>query len=254
MKLVRFKARLAFAAIPILGFLLPKADKMIANSDKYTDQELYNYGYHLVHFLQKLFSTKTIYSGIENLPKDCGYVMYSNHQGKYDALGIILAHKQPISILWDIRSAKHLLTRQVSKLLKCEVIDTSQKQNFIPSMQRVAEEAKKGKPYLVFPEGGYTDNKNNLQEFQTGCFMISTLAHTPVVPVVIYDAYKSMDGNKIFGRVTTQVHFLRPIMYEEYQSMNRKSLCALVKERIQEKLDELNGVERPAEAVAADQE
>lgn len=247
MKLVRFKARLGFAAIPILGVLLPKADRLIAHSEEHTEQELYDYAFHLVNFLRKLFSTKTIYTGLENLPKDCGYVMYSNHQGKYDALGIILAHKKPISILWDIRSAKQPLTKQVSKLLKCEVIDTSQKQNFIPSMQHVAEVAKSGKPYLVFPEGGYTDNKNNLQDFQTGCFMISTLAHTPVVPVVLYDSYKSMDGNKIFGRVTTQVHFLKPIMYEEYQSMNRKSLCALVKERIQEKLDELNGVEHKEE-------
>lgn len=36
-----------------------------------------------------------------------------------------------------------------------------------------------------------------------------------MVPVVIYDSWRSMDTNT-FEKVRTQVHFLPPIPYEEY--------------------------------------
>ena len=218
---------------------LLKANKIIRENKK-SDQEKYDFAYGMVDFVRSAFSTKTEYYGLENIPSDGGYIMYSNHQGKYDALGIILAIKKPFSILWDIRSAKQPITKQVSMLLNCEVIDTSQKQNFIPSMKRVAENAKKGRPYLIFPEGAYKDNKNNLQKFQTGCFITSVMSETPVVPVVIYDSYKSMNTNKVFGRVRTQVHFLEPITFNQYKSLGRKGLAILIKERMQQKLDEIS--------------
>lgn len=218
-------------------YLLP-ANKII-REDKISDQEKYNFAYGMVNFVRRAFSTKTNYYGLENIPSDGRFVMYSNHQGKYDALGIILAIKKPFSILWDIKSAKQLITKQVSILLKCEVIDKSQKQNFIPVIERMAKNVQDGRPYLIFPEGNYTNNKNNLQDFHTGCFMTSIISKAPVVPVVIYDSYKSMNTNQIFGAVRTQVHFLEPITYDQYESIGRKGLAVLVKERMQQKLDEI---------------
>ena len=61
---------------------------------------------------------------------------------------------------------------------------------------------------------------------------------TPIVPVTIIDSWKGLNGNSL-KKVTTQVHYLEPIMYEEYKDMNRKEVCDLVKSRIQAKLDEV---------------
>jgi 1-acyl-sn-glycerol-3-phosphate acyltransferase len=47
-----------------------------------------------------------------------------------------------------------------------------------------------------------------------------------------------MDTNQL-GWAKTQVHFLEPIFYEEYGTMNRKELAVLVKGRIEAKLQEL---------------
>ena len=85
----------------------------------------------------------------------------------------------------------------------------------IGALKTIAERVKDGKPYLIFPEGGYTDNKNELQEFKSGCFSCSLKSKTPMVPVVIYDSWRSMDTNT-FEKVRTQVYFLPPIPYEEY--------------------------------------
>ena len=41
-----------------------------------------------------------------------------------------------------------------------------------------------------------------------------------------------------FGKVTTQVHFLEPIPYEEYQGMKTFEIAALVKSRIEAVIEE----------------
>ena len=59
-----------------------------------------------------------------------------------------------------------------------------------------------------------------------------------MVPVVIYDSWRSMDTNT-FEKVRTQVYFLPPIPYEEYKDMNSVEVANLVQTRIQTKMDEL---------------
>lgn len=42
----------------------------------------------------------------------------------------------------------------------------------------------------------------------------------------------------ITGPITTGVHFLKPIFYEEYKDMNTREIAELVKKRIAEKIEE----------------
>ena len=61
---------------------------------------------------------------------------------------------------------------------------------------------------------------------------------TPIVPVVLLDAYKAMNSSQV-GTVTVQVHFLEPIPYEEYKDMKTNQIAAMVRERIQKKIEAL---------------
>ncbi len=240
MKQLRFVVGVAKGIIPMVLYHVPKANIMIRLPKFFTDEQRYKAAIGIVHLERRMALTTTNAYGLENLPKTGGYIMYSNHQGKYDALGILASHERPISILWDYRSARHIVAKQVSRLLSCEIIDNKSGANFIPVMQNIAKKTQEGKPYLIFPEGKYEDNKNSLQDFQTGCFMASVLAKTPIVPVVLYDSYKAMDTNDLIHHVITQVHYLKPIYYEEYKDMNRKALSTYIKDIIQQKLDELD--------------
>ena len=85
---------------------------------------------------------------------------------------------------------------------------------------------------------GYTDNKNNLLEFHTGSFKIPLKAKCPIIPIAIYDSYKPFTINSI-KRVTTQVHYLEPIYYEQYAGMSTREICDLVYNRINDKLNEI---------------
>ena len=198
--------------------------------------------------LRKFALTETEIFGEENLPKEGGYIMYSNHQGKYDGVGMVAHFKRPFSILWDHRSSKQLITSQLVRLLDCPYIDVAHTENFMPVIQRIVEIVKGGKPFLIYPEGECFQSNTHRLEFQTGSFMASLLSKSTIVPVVLYDSHLSMNTNDIFHRVKTQIHYLKPIPYEEYKSMNRKALSRMVQGIIQAKLDELSGYKPEVQA------
>ena len=55
---------------------------------------------------------------------------------------------------------------------------------------------------------------------------------------VCLDSYKALNGNSL-KKCTTQIHYLTPILYEEYKDLKKTEISELVKSRIQTKLDEI---------------
>lgn len=227
------------ASSPIFAsVMIPIANYMIKHEDKFTQEQRYECAMRMVRHMAKRAKTTTNTYGRENLPSDGGYILYSNHQGKYDALGIMISHVEPLAMLWEERSADRPMARQVRDLAKGKTIRLDDYREQIRVLNEIAKEVAEGRKFLIFPEGGYKDNRNYLQEFKSGCFMAAIKSKRPIIPVAIYDSWRSMDTAKP-GKVTTQVHYLKPILYDEYKTMKKKDLCDLVKSRIEEKMQEL---------------
>ena len=213
--------------------------RKLAADEKYSEEERYRYLQYTVEFMQKKGFTRTQVYGEENLPREGGYVMYPNHQGKYDAFGIVWVHEKPCTVVMDKAKSYALFIKQVIDMLKGKRLDKNNVRQAFGIISEVAKEVKEGRRYIIFPEGEYDkEKKNTLREFKAGCFKTSVMSKTPIVPVVLWDSYKAWNSS-IFGTVTTGVHFLEPIGYEEYKGMKTGDIARLVKERIQEKLDEL---------------
>lgn len=211
---------------------------MMKNLDKYDVHKRYAFARKIMKHLRDRGRVRTNYFGMENIPKDGGYIFYSNHQGKYDAIGIMMGIDEPCGILMEKKQSERIVARQVINLTDGYRLDLENPKAQLKTLSEMAKDVENGKRCLVFPEGKWGDNKNTLQKFNAGCFRASYDSKTPVVPVTIIDSYKGLNGNSL-KRVTTQVHFLEPIPYEEYKDMKRNELCDLVKERIQAKLDEV---------------
>ena len=223
-------------------FILPgviyKMRQLIAAED-YSEERNYRYLQYIVSLMQKTAHIRTKVYGTENLPKEGGYIMYPNHQGKYDAYGIASVHKKPCTVVMDKAKSQAIFIREVIDLLRGKRLDKQDVKQSFSVIMEVSEEVKLGRRYVLFPEGGYDrEKKNTLTEFKHGCFKASQKSRTPIVPVVLVDSYKAFD-TCILGTVTTQVHFLKSIPYEEYKDLKTGQIAALVKERIREKLDEL---------------
>lgn len=232
---------LILANLYMVPGVVKKMRQMIADENS-TEEEKYQYLQYVTRLIQKKGRIKTLVYGTENLPAEGGYVMYPNHQGKYDAYGIAAVHEKPCTVVIDQEKSNVIFTREMIDMIKGKRLDKTDVRQGFKIVNEIVEEVKQGRRYIVFPEGGYAKGKTNtLEEFKAGCFKMSVNSKTPIVPVVLVDSYLALNTSKL-GSVTTQVHFLPPILYEEYQGMKTREIAELVKGRIQNKLDELGAV------------
>lgn len=67
---------------------------------------------------------------------------------------------------------------------------------------------------------------------KVGSFKAAIKAKCPIVPVALVDAFIPFDSNTI-KPVTVQVHFLKPLYYDDYKHMKTTEIAEQVKERIQ---------------------
>ena len=232
---------LILANLYMVPGVVKKMRQLIADENS-TEEEKYQYLQYVTRLIQKKGRIKTLVYGTENLPAEGGYVMYPNHQGKYDAYGIAAVHEKPCTVVIDQEKSNVIFTREMIDMIKGKRLDKTDVRQGFGIVNEIVEEVTEGRRYIVFPEGGYAKGKTNtLEEFKAGCFKMSVNSKTPIVPVVLVDSYLALNTSKL-GSVTTQVHFLPPILYEEYQGMKTREIAELVKERIQNKLDELGAV------------
>ena len=89
---------------------------------------------------------------------------------------------------------------------------------------------------MIFPEGTRSKTGNSMREFHGGSFRAAIKGKVPVVPVAFIDCFKVLD-QKGSQPLTVQVHYLPPILPEEYAGMKAAELADLVQSRIQECID-----------------
>lgn len=218
-------------SLPFVLFYIGKAGYMDKHDERYTEEQRYEVARRAVSIMQKNGFIHTNVYGEENLPDEGGYVMYANHQGKYDALGIISSHQNPCTIMIDEKRSHLPITDQFITLLKGSRLDKTNMKNQLRTILNVADEVRSGRRYIIFPEGGYDHNKNEVHDFLPGAFKCAIKSQSPIIPVALVDSYKPFGINSL-KPVTTQVHFLPPIYYEEYKEMTSKEISDLTRNRI----------------------
>lgn len=218
-------------------YIIPKMRKEADHPEKYSVEQRYELARHCVHLMKSTGCIRTKAYGMENLPEEGGYMMYPNHQGKYDALGIVYTHRKPCSIVMDKAKSNTILVKEFIDLLEGKRLDKKDVRQAITVINEVAEDVKQGKRYILFPEGGYEfNNRNNIETFKAGSFKIALKSKAPIVPVALIDSYRVFNSLYL-APVTTQVHYLKPIFFEEYGSLKTQEIAALVQSRIQEKMN-----------------
>lgn len=236
-------------SLPFVLYYLWKAGYIEKHSEKYSEADRYRIARRMITIMKRNGFIKTLVYGAEKLPPQGGYVMYANHQGKYDSLGIIWAHKQPCTVMIDAERSLLPLTNEFVRLLKGSRLDKTNMKTQMKTILDVVEQVKAGRRYIIFPEGGYYHNKNDVQEFLPGAFKCAIKSKSPIVPVALIDSYKPFGMNSI-RPVTTQVHFLEPIYYEEYKEMNSTQIAALVRDKILATIDQFCGSQKTAAAAS----
>ena len=217
-------------------YYAPKMSYYAKHPEKYSSEDKYALAQKLIDTVKRTARITTEYHGVENLPEGGGYIMFANHQGRYDALGVLSGHKRPCSFLITKFRAHQFLAKQFFEMMDGVSIDKDSVKDQIRALRKLADNVKDGKIYLVFPEGVYQKGQGNrLLEFKHGCFLSAKNAKCPIVPVALIDSYKVFGINSL-KRVTSRVVYLEPIEYETYKDMHVRDISDMVKQRIADEI------------------
>lgn len=208
-----------------------------AHVDKYTEEDMYAFLQWIDLRANRGGNVHIDAHGQENIPDRDGFMFFPNHQGLYDVLAIIEASPRPFSVVAKKEVAKIPFLKQVFACMKAYMIDRDDIRQSMQVIINVAKEVKKGRNYLIFAEGTRSKAGNRTGGFKGGSFKAATKAQCPIVPVALIDSFRPFDTNTI-KPVTVQVHFLKPLQYEEYKEMKTTEIASLVQKRIQAVIDE----------------
>lgn len=207
------------------------AEHMLKHANRYSEEERYALDIKVINILKRTGGIKTRVVGQYNLPREGGYVMFANHQGKYDALGIMYGHIKPCSVVMDEKKSHVPIVKQFLDMVDGKRLEKDNVKQAMKVIYEIADEVKKGRKFIIFPSGGYANGGNRVEPFKAGSFKAAIRARAPIVPVAIIDSYKAFECNTI-GKVKTQVHFLKPLMYEEYKDMKAVDIAKQVEQMI----------------------
>ncbi len=198
------------------------------NSKKYTIQERYNKVKNVCHKVNQYAHVNIKVTGIENLPEENGFILTPNHQGLFDVLLLIDTCDKPVSTIMRKDLENTPLLKQVMKALEGKPMKI---------IKEMSDEISKGRNYVIFPEGTRSKKGNIAGEFKGGSFKSAFRVKAPIVPVALVDSFKPFDI-KDTKSVDVQIHYLKPLYYEEYKDMKTVEIAALVKSRIMDKIEE----------------
>ncbi len=223
--------------IILVPFMWIKLCYHASHVDKYTEEEHYRMLKFIVRRANKGGNVKIDIHGQENIPSESGFMFFPNHQGMYDVLAILDACPKPLSVVAKKEVANIQFLKQVFACMKAYTMDREDIRQSMKVIMDVSKEVRNGRNYVIFPEGTRSKNGNEVQEFKGGSFKAATKAKCPIVPVALIDAFKPFDTNTI-SPVTVQVHFLKPLFYDDYKDMKTTEIAELVRERIVKTIQE----------------
>lgn len=212
--------------------------KMGREDDTHTDQERYDYLRKLIIKVNRTGRVKIKESGLKNIPQENGFILFPNHQGLFDMLAIIESCPKSVSVVLKKEVADTILVKQIVKLLRAIPMDRNDMRESLKIINQMTEDVKRGKNYVIFPEGTRSKNENQILDFKAGTFKSAVNARCPIIPVALVDSYKPFGFSSI-KKETVQVHFLEPLTFNQYVGLKTKEIADIVHDRIQNKINEI---------------
>lgn len=174
--------------------------------------------------------------GLENIPKESGFIFFPNHQGMFDVLVFLATCPVPFTVVYKKEVKNTVLLKQVFGALRAIPIDREDIKQSLQVINQLAEGAKQGNNYLIFAEGTRSREGNKLLPFKGGSFKSAVRAKCPIVPCALIDSYKPFDEDST-KPVTVKLRYLPPLNYEDYAGMKTVDIAKLVRENIQKAID-----------------
>lgn len=156
--------------------------------------------------------------GLENLPKNEGYIIAANHTSHLDGPAVVAAHGQHMRQIYSL-AAKDYFFNQPFKAWFCRhalnMIPFNRRGRFfdcLPTCRKLITE-KKG--ILFFPEGTRSTN-GKFQKLKPGIGLLVSQLSVPIIPAYIQGTYQALPKGKFLPhKYPIKVYFGTPLRFNK---------------------------------------
>jgi 1-acyl-sn-glycerol-3-phosphate acyltransferase len=177
-------------------------------------------------------------NGLERLDPNQTYIFTPNHQSLIEVPLWVAYLGRNIAYLGKKEVFKYPIFGYGIRLVGVVPVDRSNSAAAVESAKLATENIRRGKSYVVYPEGTRSSD-GGLLPFKKGAFMMAIDAGVPVVPITISGATRIMPKGqiKIFPS-TVRVTIHEPISTAGYSKANIAELIDKTRQRIFSALDQ----------------
>lgn len=179
--------------------------------------------------------------GLENIPKDTNVIYTPNHQSYLDIFILLKYLPSPYKfIIMRKLFNVPLIGYHIAKSGFVS-LDRKDRKKSITTIHRIVEEVRKGKSFVVFPEGKLTAD-GTIGEFGRGSSIIIQYSRKPVVPIAINGSFSVLPKGewKIKPREVT-VDIGKPVYFEDYYEHINKETSLELGRRLRDIVVSLKG-------------
>ena len=222
-----FTAIAVIAPFVILLFLITKRENVIYSPVRF-----------FVRLGLALVGVRVKVTGLERLDPKQSYIFTPNHQSLIEV---------PLFVTYLGRNPAYLAKKEVFKypifgfgigLMGVVPVDRSNTKSAVESARLATENLRRGKSYVVYPEGTRSPDGRVLP-FKKGAFMMAIEAGVPVVPVTISGGTQIMPKAQVkVYPSTVHITIHEPISTKEYSKDNVHELIAKARAKILSALSE----------------
>lgn len=210
--------------------------RMARDEDRHTIQERYDYIARMTRRIIKRGRVSIKVTGIENIPDRNGFILFPNHQGLFDMLAIFSTCPKALSVVIKKEASNWLLVKQVLGATRSLSMDRDDIKDQVRIIGEVTKQVKQGRNFVIFAEGHRSRNGNEILDFKSGTFKSAVKAGCPIIPVALINSFRPFDINSL-RHESVEVHYMEPIMPDQYMGMKTAEIAHLVHDRIQEEIN-----------------
>ncbi|GAB3056921.1 lysophospholipid acyltransferase family protein [Intrasporangium mesophilum] len=187
--------------------------------------------------------------GKENVPRDGGVIVASNHRSFIDSFAIPLASPRGVRFLakeeyWQGKGIGGFLRRGFFTGVGMVPVNRHSPTAAQESLDAALEVLRAGDAFGIYPEGTRSRD-GRLYRGRTGVAWLALTAQVPIVPVGLIGTEDIQPVGSSFPRIAkVTVRFGTPIGVEEYADMPAGKARRLLTDRVMEAISELSGQER----------
>ena len=195
------------------------------------------------HFVLKTFlrfgmiisNIKMKVYGRENLFDDRAYTVYGNHKSNWDVVFAYVTGKGFTTALGKKSLFQNKLLKNLGEGYQALPIDRENDREAIKSILKAIKNIKDyNLSYIIFPEGGVKSRETEeMVNLRAGAYKVAVKANVPIIPLCILGSSKLIN-KKWYQHAKVELHYLKPIMPEEYKDLNTTEIGHLVEQKINE--------------------